>query len=372
MANDSEQWINELLNQAGITINGSSPWDIRIVNAELFTRVKTQGSLGLGEAYMDDWWECKQLDEFFYRILSNKLEDKIGISLPLVWEVFKAKVFNLQSLRRAFQVGERHYDLGNDIFTEMLGKTMAYSCGYWNKADGLDSAQEAKIDLICRKLNLKKGQKVLDIGCGWGSFAKYAAENYGVEVTGITVSEEQLKFAEDFCRGLPVRFRLMDYRNLNEKFDHIVSVGMIEHVGVKNYRTYMKVARRCLKEDGLFLLHTIGGLRSGNTTDPWTNKYIFPNGMIPSLKQISGSVEGLFVIEDLHNFGADYDKTLMAWYHNFDKAWPKLKKKYGKIFYRMWTYYLLSCAGAFRARSLELWQIVLSPNGVRGGYKTVR
>ena len=250
--------------------------------------------------------------------------------MPLLWEVVKAKLFNLQSFRRAFEVGEKHYDLGNDLFVPMLGKSMTYSCGYWKKTDNFNSAQEAKMDLICRKLDLKRGQKVLDIGCGWGSFAKYAAENYGVEVTGITVSKEQLEFAENLCQGLPVKFRLMDYRKLNEKFDHIVSVGMIEHVGVKNYRTYMKVAKRCLKENGLFLLHTIGGLKSGNTTDPWINKYIFPNGMIPSLKQLARSVEGLFVVEDLHNFGADYDKTLMAWHKNFKKAWPKLKKKYGE------------------------------------------
>ena len=372
MANNSKQWIDKLLNQAGIAVNGGNPWDIKISNPDLYDRVKSQGSLGLGEAYMDGWWECERLDEFFYHLLSNRIEDKIGFSFPLLWEVVKAKIFNLQSLKRAFEVGKKHYDLGNDLFIPMLGKSMAYSCGYWKKASSLDSAQEAKMDLICRKLDLKRGQKVLDIGCGWGSFAKYAAENYGVEVTGITVSKEQLEFAENICQGLPVKFRLMDYRRLNEKFDHIVSVGMIEHVGVKNYRTYMKVAKRCLKENGLFLLHTIGGLKSGNTTDPWINKYIFPNGMVPSLKQLAKSVEGLFVIEDLHNFGADYDKTLMAWHKNFKNAWPKLKKKYGKRFYRMWIYYLLSCAGAFRARSLELWQIVLSPDGVGGGYKPVR
>ena len=134
----------------------------------------------------------------------------------------------------------------------------------------------------------------------------------------------------------------------------------------------MEVAKRCLKEDGLFLLHTIGSLKSGNNTDAWIGKYIFPNGMLPSLKQIAESVEKLFVIEDVHNFGPDYDKTLMAWYNNFETAWPGLKDKYGERFYRMWKYYLLCCAGAFRVRSIQLWQVVLSPHGVPKGHKSVR
>ncbi|MFA5013471.1 MAG: cyclopropane fatty acyl phospholipid synthase [Candidatus Paceibacterota bacterium] len=370
--NNTKEWISRLIEPAGIVLDGLNPWDIKILNPDLYGRIKSQGSLGLGEAYMDGWWECENLDQFFCRLLSSRIDERIGLSLPLILGFVGAKIFNPQSLGRAFQIGERHYDAGNDLFIAMLGKSMTYSCGYWKDARNLDAAEEAKLDLICRKINLKPKQRVLDIGSGWGSFAKYAAKNYGAQVVGITVSKEQLKFAEDSCKGLPVEFRFEDYRKLNEKFDHIVSVGMIEHVGVKNYKTYMRVAKRCLKENGLFLLHTIGGLKSENSTDPWINKYIFPNGMIPSLKQLSQSVEGLFVIEDVHNFGVDYDKTLMAWYNNFDDSWPQLKKNYSKRFYRMWKYYLLSCAGAFRSRSLQLWQIVLSPRGVPGGYKPVR
>ncbi|MFA5086700.1 MAG: cyclopropane fatty acyl phospholipid synthase [Candidatus Paceibacterota bacterium] len=372
MANEAKKWISKLIAPTGITVNGSNPWDIEVLNEDLYGRILSQGSLGLGEAYMDGWWDCDKLDEFFYRVLSNKLEERIGISLPLVWNYLRSNLFNMQSISKAYEVGERHYDTGNDLFIAMLGKTMAYSCGYWKKANNLDQAQEAKMDLICRKLNLQPGQRILDIGCGWGSFAKYAAKNYKVRVVGVTVSKEQVQLAEELCKGLPVEFRLEDYRDLNEKFDHIVSVGMIEHVGHKNYKEYMEVAKRCLKDNGLFLLHTIGSLRSVSGTDPWTNKYIFPNGMLPSLKQISSAAEGLFVIEDLHNFGADYDKTLMAWHKNFEASWPELQQNYGNRFYRMWRYYLLSCAAAFRARSIQLWQIVLSPNGVPGGYNSIR
>lgn len=372
MNNNFELYVKKLLQPTGIEINGKNPWDIKIKNPKLYDRIKSQGSLGLGESYMDDWWDCEKMDDFFYRVLSHNLDAKIGLSLPIVWAIVKARIFNLQAIKRAFQVGEKHYDTGNDLFSLMLDKDMSYSCGYWKNAKNLDEAEEAKLDLICKKLKLKKGQRILDIGCGWGAFAKHAAKNYGVSVVGVTVSKEQLKLAQEKCQGLPVEFRLQDYRTLNEKFDHIVSIGMFEHVGNKNYKTYFDVAKRCLKEDGLFLLHTIGSLQTGGGTEPWTEKYIFPNGQLPSLKTITKKVEGLFVIEDIHNFGADYDKTLMAWHDNFVKNWPKLKNKYGQRFYRMWRYYLLSCAGAFRARQLQLWQIVLSLNGVKGGYKSIR
>ena len=369
---NQETWVNKLLESSDIKISGNNQWDIKILNQDLYNRFKAEGSLGLGESYMDDWWECKNLDQFFYKLFMAKIPEKIGFSLPLVFSVISAKLFNLQGKKRAFQVGEKHYDLDNKLFSAMLGKSMTYSCGYWKNSKDLNSAEFAKLDLICKKLNLKPGQRVLDIGCGWGSFAKYAAENYKVSVVGITISKEQADFAKKLCKGLKVEIRVEDYRKLNEKFDHIISIGMFEHVGPKNHREYMEVARKCLKDDGLFLLHTIGSLNSGNSSDPWLDKYIFPNGVLPSVKQIAGACEKIFIIEDLHNFGADYDKTLMAWHKNFIDNWSKFEKKYGDRFFRMWNYYLLSCAGLFRARQIELWQIVLSPNGVPGGYKSIR
>jgi cyclopropane-fatty-acyl-phospholipid synthase len=209
---------------------------------------------------------------------------------------------------------------------------------------------------------------VLEIGCGWGGFAKYAAENYGVSVHGITVSKEQMDYANKSCEGLETSFELKDYRELDKKYDAIVSIGMFEHVGYKNYRNYMEVARRCLNDGGLFLLHTIGRNTSSNATEPWTNKYIFPNGMIPSPEQISKSTQGLLVIEDWHNFGQDYDPTLMAWNENFQNNYDSLKERYDERFKRMWEYYLLMCAGTFRSRRNQLWQLVLSKNGLKGGY----
>jgi len=364
--------VQKILDLAGIKINGDKPWDIQVKNDNLYSRVLKQGSLGLGEAYMDAWWEAESLDEFFYRVLKADLEKEIRQDFKTLLFILKNTVFNQQKKSKAFEIGQRHYDIGNDLYLAMLDPYLTYSCGYWSGAQTLTEAQEAKLDLICRKLNLRPGDKVLDIGGGWGSFAKYAAQKYGVTVDVITVSKEQAELGEKLCAGLPVKFQLQDYRKIKGLYDYIVSVGMIEHVGYKNYRTYMKIANRHLKEDGLFLLHTIGSSNSVKTTDRWIERYIFPNSMIPSIGQIAQSIEGLFVMEDWHNFGLDYDKTLMAWYDNFEKNWPSLKEKYGERFYRMWKYYLLSCAASFRARKNQLWQIVLSKNGVLHGYKSIR
>ena len=374
-----EETIRSLLHSAGIEINGPGEADMQVNNPGLYKRVMQTGAMGLGESYMDGWWEVKKLDDFFYHILDAELDEKVKS-----WRVFPdflaAVVFNTGRRSKAFEIGERHYDLGNDLFRGMLDKRMIYSCGYWKEAQNLDDAQLAKLDLICRKLYLKPGMKVLDIGCGWGGFCKYAAENYDVEVYGITVSKEQVTLGNEQCKGLKVKILLKDYRDLNAEallgagnlFDRVVSVGMIEHVGYKNFRTFMKTVHRLLKEDGLFLLHTIGSNISVLLTDPWVDKYIFPNSMLPSIRQLGASFENLFVMEDWHSFGHYYDKTLMAWFDNFQQSWDALKSKYDERFYRMWKYYLLSCAGSFRASKDQLWQIVLSKNGVPEGYQSIR
>ena len=369
---NSKEIVEHLLKQAGIDIGTDNPWDISVANDDFYKRVLASGSLGLGESYMDGWWECSQLDEFFYRILLADIESQIRKNWHLLAGAIQARVTNLQSKRRAFQIGERHYDIGNDLFQHMLDRRMTYSCGYWQNADTLDKAQEAKLDLICRKLELQPGMRMLDIGCGWGSLAIYAAEKYRVEVVGITVSREQVDLAGSLCGDLPVQIKLRDYRDINEKFDRVVSVGMIEHVGYKNYRSFMEIVHGCLNQGGLFLLHTIGGNRSMTSVDAWINRYIFPNGMLPSVKQLGKAIEGLFVMEDWHSFGADYDKTLMAWHRNFEESWDALKTQYNERFHRMWRYYLLSCAGSFRARGNQLWQVVLSKGGIPGGYRSLR
>lgn len=370
--------IENYLDRAGVKIGGNQPHDIRINNESIYPRLRTQGSLGAGESYTEGWWDCDRLDEFFYRICRQEIDDEFNSRWMVFLKSMMNYTVNLQTKFRSLNVAENHYNLGNDLYEKMLGPTMAYTCGYWKGATTLDEAQNNKLDLICKKIGLKEGDRVLELGCGWGSFAKYAAEKYGAEVVAANISTEQVKYAKNLNEGLPVSIHLCDYRddhiyNPEKKlFDKVVSIGLCEHVGAKNYKTFMETARRNLKEDGLFLLHTIGRNDTSYYVDPWISKYIFPNSMLPSVKLLSGAMENCFVIEDLHNFGADYDRTLMEWYRNFQANWEGLKDDYDEKFYRLWCYYLLSCAGGFRARTLQLWQYVLSPNGVVGGYETIR
>ncbi len=361
-----------LLESAGITINGSHNYDVQIHNEGVYSRVLKQGALGLGESYMDGWWDVPRLDIFFHKILNANLEQRIKGDWDILFRVATNYLLNNGKKSKSFEVGEKHYDIGNDLFRAMLDTRLTYTCGYWNDAKNLDEAQTAKLDLVCRKIGLKKGQKVLDIGSGWGSFIKFATEKYGVTALGITVSKEQKRLADELCKNLPATTRLQDYRDITEKFDHIVSIGMFEHVGYKNYRTFMKIAHNALNDNGLFLLHTIGGNNSTKGVDPWMRKHIFPSGMIPSIQQIGKSIEGLFVMEDWQNLSTNYDKTLMAWHKNFEDNWSLIAPQYDERFHRMWRYYLLLSAASFRARKNQLWQIVLSKNGVAGGYTSIR
>ena len=367
-----ENVIRKLLDIAGITLNGNKSHDIIIRDSRTFRRIIRGHSLGLGESYMDGWWDCECLDEFFTKILRANLNYKLAFGLRMIIVSFSSRLFNLQTIKRSKQVAERHYDLGNELYSQILDPTMTYSCGYWKDASNLNQAQLHKLDLICRKLELKPGETLLDIGCGWGGLAKYAAEKYGVEVTGITISQEQYNYAKKITSKLPVNIILQDYRETIGTFDKVVSVGMFEHVGIKNYKEFFQIANKKLKDQGLFLLHTIGDKKSDFESDQWLGKYIFPNGKVPSMKQFSHASEGVFLVEDFHNFGLDYDKTLMAWHENFNKNWGNIKHKYDEIFFRMWNYYLLMCAATFRARNNQLWQIVMSKPEREIGYVGVR
>ncbi len=356
-----------LLEQADVVVGGSRPWDIQVHDERFYTRVLLNGSLGLGETYMEGLWDVERIDQFIHRLLLQRLNYRVQ-PLSARFLAASSRIANRQSRSRAGMVAEVHYDLDNDFYQAMLDDHMAYSCGYWERAETLQEAQDHKLALICRKLGLEPGMRLLDIGCGWGSLVRHAADHYGVEAVGVTISRRQAELATTRCKGLPVDIRLQDYRDIDEKFDRIASVGMFEHVGYRNYRHYMKIARRCLDDDGLFLLHTIGQMNTDFNVDPWIERYIFPNSELPSMKQIAEAVEGIFVIEDIHSFGADYDPTLMAWHDNFQRAWPAFADRFDERFHRMWEYYLLCCAASSRARQMQVWQFVLSPNGIPGGY----
>ena len=357
--------LKTLLDTAGVTIDGPNPWDVRVHDPRMFRKTVLEGNLGFGESYMDGWWECDDLDELFYRILSSGIDQQL-VTLTKAVKTLQSTVRNLQKPARAFTVGKRHYDAGNDLFLAMLDPLMLYSCACWNKTSELAQAQRNKLTLVFDKLGLEPGMKLLDIGCGWGGTARFAAEQYGAKVVGITVSEEQASFARKFCANLDVEIRLMDYRKLEGTFDRIVSLGMLEHVGYRNYRTFFETARHCLHHDGRLLVQSIGSNTPSMANDPWIEKYIFPNSLLPAASQITRAYERCFILEDWHSFGHDYSLTLKAWEENFRRNWPRLEKNYDNRFYRMWRYYLLSCSGAFRARAIQLWQILLSPSGIRG------
>ncbi len=373
LASARERAVTELLAKAGVMPNGPNPWDPQIHDARVYSRLLGQGSLGLGEAYMDGDWDCAALDQFFDRVVGAHLSEKLGVTLPLAFLVASAKLRNRQTIQRAKHVAYVHYDLPVDIFEATFDRRLTGSCGYWKNATDLDAAQEAKLDLICRKAGIRKGDRVLDIGCGWGAFMGFAAERYGVQCEGVTVSPVQAAYAAKRYADLPVNPRVEDYRRYSgPKADHVVSMGMFEHVGAKNHRTYFECARRAMKDDGLFVLHTIWENERYPAIDPWQDKYIFPNGDLPSVGEIAAAVEGLFVVEDVHNFGPDYDKTLMAWNAKFQSNREEMTRRHGERFCRMWEYYLLQCAGAFRSRHISVGHFVLSPYGVRGGYTSVR
>jgi cyclopropane-fatty-acyl-phospholipid synthase len=359
-----------LLDAADVRLDGTRPCDIQVRDESFPARVLAHGSLGLGESYMDGDWECLDLDGMLTRVLMARLDERVR-TWDDAWFALRARLINLPK-RRAFEIGRRHYDLGNDLYRAMLGKRLVYSCAYWPTARDLDEAQEHKLDLCCRKLGLERGMRLLDLGCGWGEALRFAAERYGVAGVGDTVSAQQAELAREICRGLPVEIRLQDYHAMTGRFDRVLSIGMFEHVGAKNYRRFFEVVRACLPDDGLFLLHTIAGERTTHAIDPWIGKYVFPNSMLPSAAQLTQAIDGLFVIEDWHCFGADYDRTLQAWRQNVERAWPALGERYDERFRRMWRYYLSGSMATFRACRSQLWQIVLSPRGVQGGYRAPR
>ncbi|MEO6570173.1 MAG: cyclopropane fatty acyl phospholipid synthase [Ilumatobacteraceae bacterium] len=359
-----------LMEPADVRVDGDRPWDVRIHDERLFARVLATGTLGFGDAYMDGWWSCGAIDELVCRSARHRVVGRLGAPIDLL-QAGRAHVVNLQTRVRSTRVAHTHYDLGNDLYERMLDPTMMYSCGYWANATTLDEAQTAKLDLIARKLGLEPGMRVVDIGCGWGGAARHFADQYGCEVVGLTISVEQAALAQHRCTDLPVEIRVQDYRDLDERFDRVVSIGMFEHVGHKNHASFMETARRSLADpDGLMLLHTIGKLDASTRVDPWIAAHIFPNSFIPGASHVTTAAEhARLVLEDWHSFGPDYDPTLMAWHRNVEAAWDQLDPRYDERFRRMWRFYLLASAGAFRARTNQLWQLVYSRDGLQNSYR---
>lgn len=363
----AESLFRDLLAKAGITINGSSPWDLQIRDPRAYERMLRQGSIGFGEAFVEGWLDCERVDQMMERVERAELARKIDPKIALL-EALKVRLRPFGSRNRSFEIGKKHYDIGNDLFEVMLDSRMIYSCGYWQRAASLEAAQQDKLELICRKLQLKPGLRVLDVGCGWGGFARYAAEHYSVEVVGISVSAHQIELGQRLAGGLPIELRYMDYRDVRGTFDRIVSVEMFEHVGRRYYSAFFDMCHRCLRPSGLLLLHTTGQLRP-EPINPWYDKYILPGVEFATVSNLIHSVPPDLVLEDLQTWeGAHYDKTLMSWFEKFEAGWDRLKHHYDNAFYRSWKLYLQGSAGAFRAERLRVWQLVFSKGGIPGGY----
>ena len=365
---NAERIVRNLAAEIGITIDGSCPWDVQVHDDRFYRCVLTGGSLGLGESYMKAWWDCEDLIELHSRIAESDAEEKTNRSWRARLKSWQAHLINLQSPQRAPIVARRHYDVTVDHYRNMTDGWVTLSCGYWKDADTLAQAQDAKLDLICRKLGLHRNHRVLDIGCGFGSFSRFAALRYGCSVTAINISAQQVQAARALCQGLPVTIHHCDYRDIprllqvNGHYDRVVSVEMFEHVGPRNHRTYMEIAHRSLADGGLFLLQTAGANVASYENDHWFDKYVFPNAVVPSVHQIGDAIAGLFVLEDWHNFGLDYVRTFSAWFEQFDRTWTTSRDD---EFYRMWKYYLLAGAGGFKARRRQLWQLLLSKGGIK-------
>ncbi len=369
-----QSYVTKTLNGAGIAVNESGSKAIQVNNPRFYKAAALNGSLGFGESYVNGDWSCDQLDVVIDTLLQNGVRTS---GFTDAFNKIRAQFVNMQSIMRSSRVAKQHYDVDTQVFEWMLDPYLQYTCGYWKDEDNLIDAQTAKMNLVIKKLQLKSGDTVLDIGCGWGGFAKYAAQEHGLTVKGISISHSQLAYAEKLCAGLDCEFKFGDYRHLEtiypQKFDAIVIIGVTEHIGYKNFETLYRVMRDRVKEGGLVLQHTITHMKSTVCADPFIDKYIFPGGSVPSMVQLSNAMQNYFISEDVHNFGADYDRTLMAWAEKLVKVKHKIEAYdgLGERFYHIWLYYLLSCAGMFRARQAQLMQFVLSPKGVAGGYQRV-
>ncbi|GJM37198.1 MAG: cyclopropane-fatty-acyl-phospholipid synthase [Acidimicrobiales bacterium] len=369
---DAESVGRTILARAGVTVGGDAPHDIAVHDERFYDRALSDRELGLGESYQEGWWDANELDEFLTVVQTADLRSLVKPNLGMARAALGARVRNQQSKRRAAANAQAHYDIGNDLYERMLDKRMIYSCGYWREATDLDTAQEAKLDLICRKLGLERGMRLLDIGCGWGGFAQFAAERYDVHVTGISPAREQVAVARERTASLPVHIEQIDYRDVDGRYDRITSIGMMEHVGPKNLGTLFAKCRELLDPDGMMLHHTIGSNDWKTVGDPWFDKYIFPGGVLPSLGQIARAAEEHWSIEDVHNFGPDYDTTLMEWHRNISGRWHEIPH-YDERFRRTWDYYLLGSAAGFRSRSAQLFQIVFTPARQRRDvYRAIR
>ena len=340
--------------------------EIIIKNDIFFNKLLDRGELGLAESYMDGDWESNDLGNllkklmFYQDILESKAKyQTINFLYLKIFSTYES-FFNTNTLIKSPENIQKHYDVGNDLYNKMLGTTMQYTCAYFNKDDmTLDEAQESKMDLIAKKLDLKEGMDVIDIGCGFGSMANYLAKKYKVKVTGVTLSPEQKNFSDEYFGNENVSIEVKDYRLVRGKFDRVYSVGMFEHIGSKNYKEYFDKCYDLLKDDGIMFCHTMGISRPNyHQNEYFASKYIFPEGELPDMLNLTEGYSEKWRLEDFQNIGISYSKTFDAWRENIGN-WETLEG-YDERFKRMWEYYLHLFAENFRCQNFLLFQNVFT------------
>jgi len=354
------------------TPDKTKPLTLKLLNKDLHYKLLINPDLYFGEAYTDGSLviENGSIADFLELAFKNIGRSEINTSGYLLKKIKGTIRYltNFNFAKRSKKNAIHHYDISDDLYELFLDSKKQYSCGYFiNENDTLETAQNNKINHIIKKLNLKPNQKVLDIGSGWGYLAIEIAKQSRCEVTGITLSENQYRYANTKAKECnlenQVRFKLADYRNLKEKFDRVVSVGMFEHVGRKFYKTFFKQVANLLNDDGLALIHTIGSINEPRDPQPWITKYIFPGGYTPSMSEVTGPIEksGL-ILSDLEVLRMHYAHTLRNWKERCIKNKSKIIEKFGEKFFRMWEFYLTSCEMTFKWGDQVVFQFQLTKN----------
>jgi cyclopropane-fatty-acyl-phospholipid synthase len=357
-----------LLERCGLAINGPAARDPQIHDERVYARLLKNGSVGAGEAFMDGWWDARDLSGCLEAVLRADLDAQFrGALFREKFRELRFQWLNRQTRELSRRVARDHYDLPFEFWRRMLGKTMQYSCAYWERgARDLDEAQVAKMELICRKLQLEEGLSVLETACGWGSLAHHMAAHHGVRVKAFTLSEQQYRYAVAHYSHPRVEFFCADYRDFaarhqGEKFDRIASIGLVEHVGRRNLDVFFRMIQRFMKPEGWALVHGMGK-QTPEATDPWITRYIFPGGEIPRLSHLVDSISRCALnVEDLHNLGLSYIPTLRAWLQSLSEPAGEGAPQ-GRAL-RMWVYFLSLSIAAFEARKLQLYHFILSHHG---------
>lgn len=354
----------QIINNKTSTISTNNNPDIIVNNNNFYTKLLKHGEIGLGESYVDKDWDSNNLEETLYNLIINqkKIENAIIKNSPnlIIKKLLDipSDIFSTDNTKNDIKF---HYDIGNKLYENMLGKSMLYSCAYFYKQGlSLDEAQYAKLDLIAKKLNLKEGMRVLDIGCGFGTAAIYLSKKFNVNILGISLSKEQINYFNSIYTGTQVQVIYKDYRELtrehNNSYDCIYSIGMFEHIGINNHIDYYNKCFKLLKTNGTMLIHTIVSNKRLYSHNSWITKYIFPGAELPHISDFTKKYTDNWLLQDLQCIGKSYSKTLLAWKKNINDS--SVFNNYDDKFKRTWNYYLLLCSAAFRAREITVFQLV--------------